>query len=55
MLPTKGQRTELSGELVGGPLGGDRNFYKMEMKTGLVFQGIWRRARPGNRWAGWRG
>ena len=28
-LPNKGQRTELVGEYVGGPLGGDRNFAKL--------------------------
>ncbi|MDB6121900.1 MAG: outer membrane protein [Pedosphaera sp.] len=40
MLPTKGQRSELSGELVGGPLGGDRSFYKLEAKTAWYFKGF---------------
>ena len=40
MLPNKGQRTELDGEFVGGPLGGDRNFAKVELKTGWYFKGF---------------
>jgi len=40
MLPNKGQRTELDGEYVGGPLGGDRNFAKLELKTGWYFKGF---------------
>jgi outer membrane protein insertion porin family len=39
-LPNKGQRTELSGEYVGGPLGGDAEFYKVELKTGWYFKGF---------------
>jgi outer membrane protein insertion porin family len=39
-LPNKGQRTELDGEFVGGPLGGDRNFAKLELKTGWYFKGF---------------
>jgi outer membrane protein insertion porin family len=39
-LPNKGQRTELDVEYVGGPLGGDRNFYKLELKTGWYFKGF---------------
>jgi len=39
-LPNKGQRTELVGEYVGGPLGGDRNFVKLELKTGWYFKGF---------------
>lgn len=40
LLPTGGQRTELFGELAGGPLGGDANFYKLEMKTAWYFPGF---------------
>lgn len=39
-LPNKGQRTELDAEYVGGPLGGDRNFAKLELKTGWYFKGF---------------
>ena len=39
-LPNKGQRTELDGEFVGGPLGGDRNFAKLELKTAWYFKGF---------------
>jgi outer membrane protein insertion porin family len=39
-LPNKGQRTELDGEFVGGPIGGDRNFTKLELKTGWYFKGF---------------
>ena len=38
-LPNKGQRTELDGEFVGGPLGGDKEFAKLELKTGWYFKG----------------
>lgn len=33
LLPDSGQRTELFGEIVGGPFGGDKEFYKMELKS----------------------
>lgn len=39
-LPDRGQRTELFGELVGGPLGGDRDFYTLELKTAWYFKGL---------------
>ena len=39
-LPNKGQRTEIDGEFVGGPIGGDRNFAKVEFKTGWYFKGL---------------
>ncbi len=39
-LPNKGQRTELDAEFVGGPLGGDKEFYKLELKTGWYFKGF---------------
>jgi outer membrane protein insertion porin family len=38
-LPNKGQRTELFGEFTGGPLGGDYEFYKLELKTAWYFKG----------------
>jgi len=40
LLPNKGQRTELDAEYVGGPLGGDKEFYKLELKTGWYFRGF---------------
>lgn len=39
-LPDKGQRTELSGEVVGGPFAGDKDFYKLELKTAWYFKGL---------------
>jgi outer membrane protein insertion porin family len=39
-LPDKGQRTELAGEFVGGPLGGDQEFYKLELRTAWYFRGF---------------
>ena len=40
LLPSKGQRTELSTELVGGPLGGDKNFYRLELRSAWFFRGF---------------
>ena len=40
LLPDRGQRTELSGEIAGGPLGGDADFYKIELKTAWYFPGF---------------
>ena len=37
-LPDGGQRTELLAEVVGGPLGGDQEFYKLELKTAWYFR-----------------
>lgn len=39
-LPNRGQRTEFLGELTGGPLGGDRDYYKLELRTGWYFRGL---------------
>ena len=39
-LPNKGQRSEIDAEFVGGPLGGDKEFYKLEGKTGWYFKGF---------------
>jgi outer membrane protein insertion porin family len=39
-LPNRGQRTELMGELTGGPLGGEREYYKLELRTGWYFKGL---------------
>jgi outer membrane protein insertion porin family len=39
-LPNKGQRTELFAEFVGGPLGGDKEFYKLDLKTAWYFKGF---------------
>ena len=40
LLPNKGQRTELSTEIVGGPLGGDKSFYKLDLHTAWYFKGF---------------
>jgi outer membrane protein insertion porin family len=40
-LPNKGQRTELFAEFVGGPLGGDKEFYKLELRTSWFFKGFY--------------
>lgn len=39
-LPNKGQRTELEAEFVGGPIGGDEEFYKLQFKTAWYFPGL---------------
>lgn len=39
-LPNKGQRTELLGEFVGGPLGGDNEYYKLELRSAWYFRGL---------------
>jgi len=39
-LPNKGQRTELFAEFTGGPLGGDKEFYKLELKSAWYFKGF---------------
>lgn len=40
LLPDKGQRIELSGELAGGPFGGDTDFYRLELKAAQYFPGF---------------
>jgi outer membrane protein insertion porin family len=40
LLPNKGQRTELAAEIAGGPLGFDKSFYKLELKTAWYFKGL---------------
>ena len=40
LLATRGQRSELSGEVAGGPLGGDTDFYKIEAKSVWYFPGF---------------
>jgi len=39
-LPNKGQRTELLGELAGGPFGGEKDFYKLELNSAWFFKGF---------------
>lgn len=41
LLPNKGQRTELSVELAGGVLGGERDFYKVELRSAWYFRGLY--------------
>ena len=40
LLPSRGQRTELIGELAGGVLGGDTDFYKLELRSDWYFPGF---------------
>lgn len=40
LLPNRGQRTELSGSVAGGPLGGETDFYKIELGTHWYFKGF---------------
>ncbi|MGN6385585.1 MAG: outer membrane protein assembly factor BamA, partial [Verrucomicrobiota bacterium] len=40
LTPNRGQRTELIGELAGGPLGLDSDFYKMEVRSAWYFPGF---------------
>jgi outer membrane protein insertion porin family len=39
-LPDGGQRTELLGQLAGGPFGADTDIYKLELRTGWYFKGF---------------
>ena len=38
--PTHGQRTEISADIVGGALGGDASYYKVELKSDWFFPGF---------------
>lgn len=40
MLPSRGQRTELIGEVAGGPFGGEKDFYKIELRSSWFFRGF---------------
>ncbi len=40
ILPDKGQRVELIGEIAGGPLGGDSDFYRLELRAAQYFRGF---------------
>jgi outer membrane protein insertion porin family len=40
LLPNRGQRTELSGEVAGGPFGGETDFYKLELGSHWYFKGL---------------
>ncbi|MBI3849474.1 MAG: outer membrane protein assembly factor BamA [Verrucomicrobia bacterium] len=40
LLPNKGGRTELLGEVAGGPFGGEKDFYKLELKSTWYFKGF---------------
>jgi len=41
-LSDKGQRTELIGQVTGGPFGGDQSFYKLELRSAWFFKGFGR-------------
>ncbi len=38
--PNHGQRTELLTEVAGGPFGGERDFYKLELRSSWYFKGL---------------
>jgi outer membrane protein insertion porin family len=40
LLPNRGQQTTLRAEIAGGPLGGDTDFYKLELETSHYFRGL---------------
>lgn len=40
LLPNKGQRTSLATEFVGGPLGFDKEFYKLDLNSAWYFKGF---------------
>jgi outer membrane protein insertion porin family len=40
LLPSRGQRTQLSAELAGGPFGGETDFYKFELESNWYFRGV---------------
>ena len=40
LVPTGGQRTDLTTEFAGGPLGGDSSFYKIELRSSWYFPGF---------------
>ena len=42
-LPDGGQRTELTADVAGGPLGGEKDFYKLELKSSWYFRGFFKR------------
>ena len=40
LLPNRGQRTSLNVSVAGGPLGGDTDFYKLELESKWYFKGF---------------
>jgi outer membrane protein insertion porin family len=40
LLPNRGQRTEFLAEVAGGPLSGDADFYKLELRSAWYFKGL---------------
>jgi len=40
LLPDAGQRTELSMDIAGGPLGGEKSYYRTELKSAWYFRGF---------------
>jgi outer membrane protein insertion porin family len=39
-LPNRGQRTELLTEVAGGPFSGEKDFYKLELRSSWYFKGL---------------
>jgi outer membrane protein insertion porin family len=37
LMPSRGQRSEILAEVAGGPMGGDTDFYKLELRTAWYF------------------
>ena len=42
LLPDAGQRTELSVDVAGGPLGGEKSYYRAELKSAWYFRGFYK-------------
>lgn len=40
LLPNAGQRTSFDAEVAGGPLGGDTDYYKLQLRTARYFRGF---------------
>jgi len=40
LLPSRGQRSQLSASVAGGPFGGDTDFYKLELESSWYFKGF---------------
>ncbi|HNV00216.1 MAG: outer membrane protein assembly factor BamA [Verrucomicrobia bacterium] len=40
LLPNRGQRTALESEIAGGPLGGDTDFYKLQLRSARYIRGL---------------
>ena len=41
LMPSRGQRTQLSAEIAGGPFGGETEMYRLELESAYYFPGLW--------------